>query len=103
MSTHPSSKPPTLAHLAVFCRDSSSSSILSMASSLSSLSSLSSSAGSTSLPVIVWHQGKARRVRASKSFNLPPKVAAYFQEELAREFCIASSERGAGAAKRATP
>eukprot|EP00290_Baffinella_frigidus_P022093 CAMPEP_0180252806 /NCGR_PEP_ID=MMETSP0987-20121128/39246_1 /TAXON_ID=697907 /ORGANISM="non described non described, Strain CCMP2293" /LENGTH=84 /DNA_ID=CAMNT_0022221597 /DNA_START=229 /DNA_END=484 /DNA_ORIENTATION=+ len=74
-----------------------------MASSLSSLSSLSSSAGSTSLPVIVWHQGKARRVRASKSFNLPPKVAAYFQEELAREFCIASSERGAGAAKRATP
>mmetsp|Transcript_67809 Transcript_67809/g.161894 ORF Transcript_67809/g.161894 Transcript_67809/m.161894 type:complete len:83 (+) Transcript_67809:80-328(+) len=80
MSTQPSSNlPPTLARLAEISAScqSSSSSLLSTSSSLASLST----SAFASLPAIVWEQGKPRRVKRS------PKVAAYFKEEFAREFC----------------
>ena len=75
----------------------------SLRSTSTSQSSFSSAATSTPFPAIIWEQGKPRRVRAAMSFKSSAKVAAYFQEELARELCIAGSERGAGASKRATP
>ena len=75
----------------------------SLRSTSTSQSSISSTAASTAFPAIIWEQGKPRRLRAAMLFKSSEKVAAYFQEELARELCIASCERGAGASKRDTP
>jgi hypothetical protein len=75
----------------------------SLQSTSTSQSSISSTAASTPFTAIVWEQGKPRRVRAATSFKSSAKVSAYFQEELTRELCIVSSERGAGASERTTP